>query len=82
MKNASFQVMSVAVDTLYNWYGKISGSSVDYASTVNTQIFGDILVQSFCPLTRRIDRPPQRQRVWKSSCPCPLRSIATFRDAV
>ncbi|CAH1640227.1 unnamed protein product [Spodoptera littoralis] len=34
MKNASFQVMSVAVDTLYNWYGKISGSSVDYASTV------------------------------------------------
>ncbi|XP_028174232.1 carboxypeptidase O-like [Ostrinia furnacalis] len=34
MKNASFQVISVTVDTLHNWYGKISGSSVDYASTI------------------------------------------------
>ncbi|CAH2089475.1 unnamed protein product [Euphydryas editha] len=34
MRNASFQVMSVTVDTLHSWYGKISGSSVDYASTV------------------------------------------------
>ncbi|PZC83797.1 hypothetical protein B5X24_HaOG206954 [Helicoverpa armigera] len=34
MKNGSFQVMSVAVETLYNWYGKVTGSSVDYASTV------------------------------------------------
>ncbi|KAM3963334.1 carboxypeptidase B [Aphomia sociella] len=34
MKNASFQIMSVAVDTLSNWYGKVLGSSVDYASTV------------------------------------------------
>ncbi|CAG9788954.1 unnamed protein product [Diatraea saccharalis] len=34
MKNASFHVMSVAVDTLYNWYGKVSGTSVDYASTI------------------------------------------------
>ncbi|XP_026742259.1 uncharacterized protein LOC113504248 isoform X2 [Trichoplusia ni] len=34
MKNASFQVLSVTVDTLNNWYGKISGSSVDYAATV------------------------------------------------
>uniref|UniRef100_A0A2A4JJA7 Peptidase M14 domain-containing protein n=1 Tax=Heliothis virescens TaxID=7102 RepID=A0A2A4JJA7_HELVI len=34
MKNASFQVMSVAVETLYNWYGRVTGSSVDYASTV------------------------------------------------
>lgn len=35
MKNASFQVLSVTVDTLHNWYGKISGSSVDYAATVS-----------------------------------------------
>lgn len=35
MKNASFQVLSVTVDTLNNWYGKISGSSVDYAATVS-----------------------------------------------
>ncbi|XP_037295293.1 uncharacterized protein LOC115443254 isoform X2 [Manduca sexta] len=34
MKNASFQILTVTVDTLYNWYGKISGSSVDYASSV------------------------------------------------
>lgn len=34
IRNASFQVYSVAVDTLYNWYGKVTGSSVDYASTV------------------------------------------------
>ncbi|CAH0695833.1 unnamed protein product [Spodoptera exigua] len=34
MKNASFRVMSVAVESLYNWYGRISGSSVDYAAAV------------------------------------------------
>nr|USU81851.1 M14 metal carboxypeptidase-like 20 [Antheraea pernyi] len=34
MKNASFKITSVTVDTLYNWYGKVSGSSVDYASTI------------------------------------------------
>ncbi|KAL0820431.1 hypothetical protein ABMA28_006305 [Loxostege sticticalis] len=34
MKNASFQIISVAVETLHTWYGQISGSSVDYASTV------------------------------------------------
>ncbi|XP_026321014.1 mast cell carboxypeptidase A-like [Hyposmocoma kahamanoa] len=34
MRNASFKVMSVAVDSLYNWYGKVTGTSVDYASTV------------------------------------------------
>ncbi|XP_034835294.2 uncharacterized protein [Maniola hyperantus] len=34
IRNASFQVLSVAVETLYNWYGKVSGSSVDYAATV------------------------------------------------
>ncbi|XP_045777843.1 uncharacterized protein LOC123875839 [Maniola jurtina] len=34
IRNASFQVFSVAVETLYNWYGKVSGSSVDYAATV------------------------------------------------
>ncbi|CAH0724392.1 unnamed protein product, partial [Brenthis ino] len=34
MRNASFRVLSVTVDTLYNWYGKVGGSSVDYASTV------------------------------------------------
>ncbi|CAK1584600.1 unnamed protein product [Parnassius mnemosyne] len=34
MRNASFRVMSVTVDTLHSWYGTISGSSVDYASTV------------------------------------------------
>lgn len=34
MKNASFQVISVTVDTLHSWYGKVVGSSVDYASTV------------------------------------------------
>lgn len=39
MKNASFQVMSVNVDTLYSWYGKVSGSSVDYAATVRKYVF-------------------------------------------
>lgn len=34
IRNASFQVYSVTVDTLYNWYGLVKGSSVDYASTV------------------------------------------------
>ncbi|KAJ8717841.1 hypothetical protein PYW07_005771 [Mythimna separata] len=34
MKNASFHVMSVTVDTLASWYGVISGSSVDYAASV------------------------------------------------
>ncbi|CAD0203220.1 unnamed protein product [Chrysodeixis includens] len=34
IRNASFQVLSVTVDTLHNWYGPISGSSVDYAATV------------------------------------------------
>lgn len=34
MRNASFQVLSVTVDTLYSWYGKVTGTSVDYASTV------------------------------------------------
>lgn len=34
IRNASFRVLSVNVDTLYNWYGKVGGSSVDYASSV------------------------------------------------
>ncbi|XP_046970335.1 carboxypeptidase B-like isoform X2 [Vanessa cardui] len=34
MRNASFKVLSVTVDTLYSWYGKVTGSSVDYASEV------------------------------------------------
>ncbi|XP_059060745.1 carboxypeptidase B-like [Achroia grisella] len=34
IRNASFKIMSVTVDSLNNWYGKIQGSSVDYASTV------------------------------------------------
>lgn len=34
MKNSSFQNAAVQVETLQNWYGKISGTSVDYASTV------------------------------------------------
>ncbi|XP_047536338.1 carboxypeptidase B-like [Vanessa atalanta] len=34
MRNASFQVISVTVDTLYSWYGKVTGSSVDYALEV------------------------------------------------
>jgi hypothetical protein len=34
IKNASFHVISVAVETLNNWYGKVLGTSVDYASTV------------------------------------------------
>ncbi|XP_064073802.1 carboxypeptidase B-like [Vanessa tameamea] len=34
MRNASFQVISVTVDTLYSWYGKVTGSSVDYAFEV------------------------------------------------
>lgn len=38
MKNASFKSVSVTTDTLYNWYGKVSGASVDYASTVSTKI--------------------------------------------
>ncbi|CAG5055666.1 unnamed protein product [Parnassius apollo] len=39
MRNASFRVMSVTVDTLQSWYGTISGSSVDYASTVLLPLF-------------------------------------------
>lgn len=35
IKNANFKVMSVTVDTLYNWYGKVSGTSVDYAASVS-----------------------------------------------
>lgn len=35
MRNASFKVISVSVDTLFNWYGKVTGTSVDYASTVS-----------------------------------------------
>ncbi|KAL4714926.1 hypothetical protein ACJJTC_003077 [Scirpophaga incertulas] len=34
MRDTSFQVVSVTVDTLYNWYGTVTGTSVDYASTV------------------------------------------------
>ncbi|XP_045523411.1 uncharacterized protein LOC123713666 isoform X2 [Pieris brassicae] len=34
MRNASFKTVSVSVDTLHNWYGRIFGSSVDYASTI------------------------------------------------
>ncbi|KAJ8717198.1 hypothetical protein PYW08_005597 [Mythimna loreyi] len=34
MKNASFRVISVTVDTLASWYGVVSGSSVDYAASV------------------------------------------------
>ncbi|XP_045502191.1 carboxypeptidase B-like [Colias croceus] len=34
MRNASFQTLSVTVDTLHSWYGKVFGTSVDYASTV------------------------------------------------
>nr|XP_037873732.1 uncharacterized protein LOC101744586 [Bombyx mori] len=34
MKNSSFQNAAVQVETLQNWYGKISGTSVDYASTI------------------------------------------------
>lgn len=38
MRNASFKVLSVTVDSLYNWYGMVSGTSVDYASTVRKYI--------------------------------------------
>ncbi|CAK1551490.1 unnamed protein product, partial [Leptosia nina] len=34
MRNASFQTISVAVVSLYNWYGKVFGTSVDYAATI------------------------------------------------
>ncbi|XP_013162690.1 PREDICTED: mast cell carboxypeptidase A-like [Papilio xuthus] len=34
IRNASFRLMAVTVDTLYSWYGIICGASVDYASTV------------------------------------------------
>ncbi|XP_050352825.1 carboxypeptidase B-like isoform X2 [Nymphalis io] len=34
MRNASFQIISVTVDTLYSWYGKVTGTSVDYALEV------------------------------------------------
>ncbi|XP_047524018.1 carboxypeptidase B-like [Pieris napi] len=34
MRNASFKAVSVTVDTLHNWYGRVFGSSVDYASTI------------------------------------------------
>ncbi|CAH2042301.1 unnamed protein product, partial [Iphiclides podalirius] len=34
IRNASFRRISVTVDTLQSWYGTISGSSVDYASTI------------------------------------------------
>lgn len=35
MKNASFKVMSMSMNTLYEWYGRVTGTSVDYASTVS-----------------------------------------------
>lgn len=35
MKNASFKVMTMSLNTLYDWYGKVTGTSVDYASTVS-----------------------------------------------
>lgn len=38
MRNASFRVLSVTVDNLYDWYGKVSGSSVDYAAHVRKTI--------------------------------------------
>ncbi|XP_073953713.1 carboxypeptidase B-like [Choristoneura fumiferana] len=34
IRNAGFKVMSVSMETLYNWYGKVHGSSVDFASTI------------------------------------------------
>ncbi|XP_072942993.1 carboxypeptidase O-like [Epargyreus clarus] len=34
MRKASFQVYTVTVETLHNWYGRVTGTSVDYASTV------------------------------------------------
>ncbi|CAB3228894.1 unnamed protein product [Arctia plantaginis] len=34
MRNASFRVMSVTVDNLYHWYGRVTGSSVDYAAHI------------------------------------------------
>ncbi|XP_075981629.1 carboxypeptidase O-like [Anticarsia gemmatalis] len=34
VRNTSFRVLNVAVENMYNWYGKVSGTSVDYASTV------------------------------------------------
>ncbi|KAJ2948538.1 hypothetical protein O0L34_g7791 [Tuta absoluta] len=34
MRNTSLNVVSVTVDTLYNWYGLTTGASVDYASKV------------------------------------------------
>ncbi|XP_063626628.1 mast cell carboxypeptidase A-like isoform X2 [Cydia splendana] len=34
MRNAGFKVYGVTVSSLYRWYGQVSGSSVDYATTV------------------------------------------------
>ncbi|XP_063366689.1 carboxypeptidase A1-like [Cydia amplana] len=34
MRNAGFKVYDVTVTSLYRWYGQVTGSSVDYASTV------------------------------------------------
>ncbi|KOB68910.1 putative structural component of insect carboxypeptidase [Operophtera brumata] len=34
MKNATFKYTGVTVDTIYKWYGKVLGTSVDYASKV------------------------------------------------
>ncbi|XP_063386287.1 carboxypeptidase B-like [Cydia fagiglandana] len=34
MRNAGFKVYSVTLTSLYKWYGQVSGSSVDYATTV------------------------------------------------
>lgn len=35
MKNASFKVISLSMNTLNEWYGKVTGTSVDYASSVS-----------------------------------------------
>lgn len=35
MRNASFRHLSVHVNTLKEWYGKVRGTSVDYASSVS-----------------------------------------------
>lgn len=34
LKNATFKIISVAVEPLHNWYGIVTGTSVDFASSV------------------------------------------------
>ncbi|CAB3228893.1 unnamed protein product [Arctia plantaginis] len=63
LKNATFKIISVAVETLHSWYGIVTGSSVDYASSVYgipyamefcMQIFENLQEESLNQIWRRV----------------------------